>query len=395
MRVINLSSFASPFVHPRVSGAEIMSACKLTAMRLQHTPEVARSASFKKTKLAVTFNGSRAFASYSRDTETLYVQGENGATTIETIPSVSLGRINLPYVDPDLYLGRKTANQWVGYIAHELLHMIFTNDWSWRNTCVSSWFKGRLLNGLEDARIEECGRKIGFAPGAHFCIRALVQDMIDKSHGTDIYTTRNFPWILAVGLRGYGVGEKEIIDNLPPELASIYKYAAKAYTNAMKKNAGKFYDPREGTTLMVRIATGVFNRLKKLAEEQPQENDQPTPDNPQPDDKGEEAGEQEGQDGEQEGDEGGEQEGGAQGDQQDDAGDQPNDQAGEPEGGESEEGDGDPGDGQSHTGGYENPERIRGSDSTTLDVEPQPSVSESDSIFASAADYEVYVVKHH
>lgn len=399
MRQANLSSFASPFMFPRVSGAEITNACAHTAQLLGQDTEVAKLVYIHPTTIAVTFIGGGAFTSYSRHTATRGL-------------SVSRARINLPYVDPLLHLSRKTANQWVGYTVHELLHIIFTNDRSWarvadpellreRRDIKGTWFKGKLLNGIEDARIEACGARIGFAPGAQYCIHALVREMIEKSKDMPseaVLSIRNFPWILAVGLRGYGVGEKEIIDALPKDLAAVYKFAAKKYAEA-KKNPD-FFTPDNGTTLMVRIATSVYRKLQKLAEEkrreEPEEQEEwqhPTPNDGEDGEDGGESGKEEEQqrgseddgDAEAEGEGDGEGEDEGEGEGEGDAGSDGND--GE-EDGEGKTG----GSGYSQHDQYENPDHIT-SEAGDLTVEPSPSMDTGDSALAMGRDYAVFVLK--
>lgn len=401
MRQATLTSFASPFLFPRVSGAEIIGACASTAQRLSSTDAVRERIFINAPDLSVTFNGEQPFATYSRYIGSGRVQLQNG-------------RINLPYVDSMAYLSRKTANQWVGYVAHELLHIVFTSDRTWSRAArqvdpkgkpvKGGWFKAKLLNGLEDPRIEACGARIGFAPGAQYCIRALVRDMIDGAKQQPIEmvcSIRNFPWILAVGLRGYDVGEKEFLAALPKDLAKVYKFAAKKYAAAMTHP--DFDSPEKGTTLMLRIATAVQRKLKALAEEH--EEDQPlNPDWPTPrKDSDEREG---GEDGGAEGEGGGDQEG-------DDDGDSGNDGGGSDEGEDSDEsGDGSGNDEGADAGGddeaveekdgsggysnkpkrYEDPDDIRQSPDS-LPVEPAPKADVDDSAFAMGRDFAVYAIR--
>ena len=402
MRKATLTSFASPFLFPRVSGAEIIGACASTAQRLSSTDSVQEQIYIRADDLAVTFNGEQPFATYTR------VGGRGNKLCLRN------GRINLPYVDSMMYMPRKTANQWVGYVAHELLHIVFTSDSTWNRASWRAdrkgkpvkgwWFKTKLLNGLEDPRIEACGARIGFAPGAQFCIRALVQDMIERAKQQPIEkvcSIRNFPWILAVGLRGYDVGEKEIIAALPKDLAKVYKFAAKKYAAAMKHP--DFDSPEKGTTLMLRIATAVQRKLKELAEEH--EEEQPTPpDQPTPSEDGDESEEREdGEgDGEQDGDEGdggdesdedeGDGEEGEDADESDDG--SGNDEGADNDGEDSEEFDDERGGGgySKESKRYENPDDIHASPES-LPVEPAPQMNVDDSAIAMGRDFAVYVIR--
>lgn len=415
MKTISLSSFSSPFMFPRITGAEVMDACRLTAKRLTQDETYRKLVSVRPRTLEVTFNGANAFATYTRE---IACKSNCNAADVnfahpEARLATQMARINLPYVDPGLFMSRKTANNWVGYIVHELLHILYTNERSWaslaRSRQKSTWgsevakkykggyFKQRLLNGLEDARIELCGQRLGFAPGAYFCIHSLVRDMVasaysDHPHDFEqvVYTTRNFPWLLAVGLRGYGVGEKRVIDEMPEPLLDIYKYALKAFKKA-QKNAD-FWDMERGTTLMVRIATSVFRRLSQLHKEQNE---------PQPKANKEEKGEDKGQDDAAEGDDAPAEDDDACGADDADGSAAPDD-APEDNTGNGGVDDGDEGDeaeatdtnndGFSRSGKYEDPMKISKS-KLDLKVEPSPSLAGEDWAMASAREFSVYVVK--
>ena len=219
------------------------------------------------------------------------------------------GTIKLPALAEKSVIDRAKANRWVGYVIHEVWHVVFTHRGEWDQFC---WahpqpLAKHLLNAVEDARIERAGMALGYADG----FKVVGKDLLDHmmvTGGMDCNPNdpRQIPWVFAVGLRNYGVrGERRLFSALDPRIAAILEgarqqFAALPITQELSDGKVVRYSNTLGTMEAGAIALWILDELKKLNADQPKQPKQPKgpdgdfpipiPTNPQPEggEKGEE-----------------------------------------------------------------------------------------------------------
>jgi len=203
---------------------------------------------------------------------------------------MTVGTIKLPALRETGVIDRHKANVWVGYVIHEVWHIIFTSSHVWQRFCTGDGIVARrpspmlrlLANAVEDARIERSGLELGYAEGFRVVGKDLLQHlMFTGGMNVNPNDPKQIPWAFAVGLRGYGVrGERRLLSALDPHVASIMGIA-KAQCDAIDARIS----PMEGTHATIAIAEWVMSELKKLAKLPPPPPPEDEP--PEGDDEGE------------------------------------------------------------------------------------------------------------
>lgn len=154
-----------------------------------------------------------------------------------------------PDLDDTAYFPKSMLHKLIGYASHELGHIWFTDRGPW--TLAEDQhgkFLGRLINGLEDPRIERCVYESNKLPNSRNLFESLISQIVPKN--CDPNDVENYPFYLAVDgrrLNGY-------------PLSSIVEKS---------KHAGILLDAvneahrAKDTKEIVGVATKLFNQLKK------------------------------------------------------------------------------------------------------------------------------------
>jgi len=107
------------------------------------------AAGINRANVRVTFQGTRAFATYTPIWE--YGAGYGNPSPTKNVNAT----LNLPALNVERQMPRAEANRWLGYALHEMLHVVLTPRNDWDAYCkTASPFRRVLMNAVEDARIE-------------------------------------------------------------------------------------------------------------------------------------------------------------------------------------------------------------------------------------------------
>jgi len=239
-------------------------------------------------------------------------------------------------------------SQLVGYALHELGHAWFTAAPVWDQAVAQhGTFVGKLINGLEDPRIELRVIQSGYAANAATLFASLTNHILEASKTDSGYVhpddKRNVPFQLAIEgrrLNGYALSAQPVFQR------SKYRVAIEEALNAAHV--------AHNTEQIVEIALRLNAALQEIDEQEPPQ--EPPPDEPEDGDKpeqGDEPGEQGDEPGDQPGDKPGDGDEPGDGDQpgqgdEPGEGDTPGDQPGQPgEGDKPGDEPGEPGKGSS------------------------------------------------
>ena len=126
----------------------------------------------------------------------------------------------MPSIDELAEVDRGTFNNLIGFALHEGLgHALYTDNDPWDAARVKHGdFVGKLINGLEDPRIEQRAIDSGFAPNSKYLFENLLNSMLDRDGYVEPDDIKNIPFLLAVEgrrLNGYHVNVPSIIDQSP------------------------------------------------------------------------------------------------------------------------------------------------------------------------------------
>ena len=125
-----------------------------------------------------------------------------------------------PAIDELAEVDRGMFNNLIGFALHEGLgHALYTDNDPWdqaRNK--HGDFVGRLINGLEDPRIEQRAIDSNYAPNSKVLFETLLNSMLDRDGYVKPDDLKNTPFLLAVEgrrLNGYHVNVPSIVDQSP------------------------------------------------------------------------------------------------------------------------------------------------------------------------------------
>ena len=247
-------------------------------------------------------------------------------------------KLVFPSINELADIPQEMFNNLIGYALHELGHAWYTENRPWDLARKNKGdFVSKLINGLEDPRIERLVIESGRAPNASVLFEKLINSLLKRDGYVKPDDKANIPFLLAVEgrrLNGYQIDVPSIV-NASPWAAHI-KWALKKARAA------------NDTKTIVKIAIELAERIKT---EQPKQPEQPEPP---------EQGKQQ----DEPSDEGDEGNGGNEGDGGDGGDGEPSDGKGDGKGDESsdgepsDEGDGETSEGEPASGGgYSNGER--------------------------------------
>jgi hypothetical protein len=169
-----------------------------------------------------------------------------------------------PNVDDNKSMPTKALPKFIGMVLHELGHAWFTDNAPWdarqNNPTLS-----RLINGLEDPRIERKVIEQGIAANAAPLFENLINEMMGGTY-CDPNDFNNVAFQLAVEgrrLNGYRIA-------IPPV------YTKSRYRVPIEWALGEAHKA-QSTLEIVRIAEELLKRLNKLKPSAPQQSDAPQP----------------------------------------------------------------------------------------------------------------------
>jgi len=180
------------------------------------------SAGITNPNVRVTFQGTRAFATYSAIHTNSYGGGRTHVNATLNLPALDVGR----------QMPRAEANRWLGYGLHEMLHVVLTPRQEWDAYCkTASPFRRVLMNAVEDARIEHAGMKRGICAGFANVGTALLANLLataPKEYNPN--TPQGFPFAVAVILRDYGgEGQRALEARLTPRIRKVMDEAIRLF----------------------------------------------------------------------------------------------------------------------------------------------------------------------
>ena len=125
-------------------------------------------------------------------------------------------RVTLPEIVDDEDYSQKHCDLMAAFGLHELAHLWFTDTepWDWAVE-TSGRFVGSLINGLEDARIEQKAVKAGYVNQAIF--EGLVNHHLYMGY-VEPSDRRDIPFLLAIEARrlnGFYISAKPVLDDCP------------------------------------------------------------------------------------------------------------------------------------------------------------------------------------
>lgn len=164
-------------------------------------------------KAIIVASGRRAAYVVARQT--------NGTTASITHYASEAGAIhatvNFPVLPAQHRISKDELDRWTGYFLHEVSHALWTDNHAWKKA-VSEGLH-RLVNGLEDPRIERLLFKAALATNSPDIIRALIRFVAQsgeaKNGACDPNDQRNLPWVFAL------IGRAHLGQDIP-EAATLY-----------------------------------------------------------------------------------------------------------------------------------------------------------------------------
>jgi hypothetical protein len=213
--------------------------------------------------------------------------------------------IVLPAIDESKMIPQSVFNNMVAYVVHELGHAWFTDNEPWDDmvrTHKDGKYMGKLINGLEDPRIEQCVIDSGFAPNSFPLFDSLIGSLLTTKGYVKELNKQTLPFVLCIEgrrLNGYRIDV--------PDLISSSIYASEI------RNALQLAKDAKSTKQIVKIASDLYDLVFPVEEvgegdeEPPIHGDFPVPSDEPPTEEGGEGGDDsgDGEEGEGEGKTGG------------------------------------------------------------------------------------------
>jgi len=147
-------------------------------------------------------------------------QGDTAGITFIRKPDGIHATVIFPAINELALISKSMFNNLIGFALHEGLgHAIYTNNIPWDDAVKKHGkFLGKLINGLEDPRIEQCVIDSGFAQNSRTLFENLLNSMLERDGYVKPDDLQNIPFLLAVEgrrLNGYQVNVPSIIDASP------------------------------------------------------------------------------------------------------------------------------------------------------------------------------------
>ena len=204
----------------------------------------------------------RIYKASNRDFDKLVITWSGSTAGIKTESDTTY--IMFPGIDETKPVSQSMFNEFIGYALHELGHKWFTEDEPWDNARAQHGdYVGKLINGLEDPRIEQCVIDSGYAPNAAALFEFLVNQVLRKDGYVEPDDFKNIPFMLAIEgrrLNGYDLCVPSVLG------ASPYKVEIRWALKAAKA--------AKNTHRIAQIAIELYNRLKQTREKQQQQQQQ-------------------------------------------------------------------------------------------------------------------------
>ena len=204
----------------------------------------------------------RIYKASNRDFDKLVITWSGSTAGIKTENDTTY--IMFPGIDETKPVSQSMFNEFIGYALHELGHKWFTEDEPWDNARAQHGdYVGKLINGLEDPRIEQCVIDSGYAPNAAALFEFLVNQVLRKDGYVEPDDFKNIPFMLAIEgrrLNGYDLCVPSVLG------ASPYKVEIRWALKAAKA--------AKNTHRIAQIAIELYNRLKQTREKQQQQQQQ-------------------------------------------------------------------------------------------------------------------------
>lgn len=128
-------------------------------------------------------------------------------------------KVIFPNIDETKHVSHDVFNNLIGYALHELGHAWYTENAPWdRSRRVYGDYIGKLINGLEDPRIEQCVINSGHAPNAKVLFETLTTSILERDGYVEADDKRNIPFLLAIEgrrLNGYNIPVESVVDASP------------------------------------------------------------------------------------------------------------------------------------------------------------------------------------
>jgi hypothetical protein len=128
-------------------------------------------------------------------------------------------KVIFPNIDETKHVSHDVFNNLIGYALHELGHAWYTENAPWdRARRIYGDYIGKLINGLEDPRIEQCVINSGHAPNARVLFETLTASILERDGYVEADDKRNIPFLLAVEgrrLNGYDIPVASVVDASP------------------------------------------------------------------------------------------------------------------------------------------------------------------------------------
>jgi len=179
--------------------------------------------------------------------------------------------IVLPAIDESKMIPQSVFNNMVAYVVHELGHAWFTDNEPWDNmvrTHKDGKYMGKLINGLEDPRIEQCVIDSGFAPNSFPLFDSLIGSLLTTKGYVKEINKQTLPFVLCIEgrrLNGYRIDV--------PDLFTGHEYETEIrYALGLAKSA-------TNTKQIVEVAKNLYDSLfpkSEVEEGEEEEGEKPT-----------------------------------------------------------------------------------------------------------------------
>ena len=179
-------------------------------------------------------------------------------------------KVIFPNIDETKHVSHDVFNNLIGYALHELGHAWYTENAPWDNARrVWGDYIGKLINGLEDPRIEQRVIDSGNAPNARVLFETLTASILERDGYVEPDDKRNIPFLLAIEgrrLNGYDIPVASVVD-ASPWAKHIRVALRKAHTAC-------------STEQIAKIAIELYKRIRE--DEKAEPNQPPTGDGDSP-----------------------------------------------------------------------------------------------------------------
>jgi hypothetical protein len=163
----------------------------------------------------------RVFANSGNEFDKLEILwgGKTAGISFKRIDNKLDAKVIFPNIDETKHVSHDVFNNLIGYALHELGHAWYTENLPWDNARrVWGDYIGKLINGLEDPRIEQCVIDSGNAPNARILFETLTASILERDGYVEPDDKRNIPFLLAIEgrrLNGYAIPVASVVDASP------------------------------------------------------------------------------------------------------------------------------------------------------------------------------------